>query len=192
MSRRVVAALVAAALTAAGATFYYLRRPAPAITERRDDGEITATPEAGVVIVDATPLPDAFQSKGVASRRFGVMRVYVSAAPEIALRSETGDGVLQTVPVLIVLENDSYRALDARRDLGLDGQRLFDVEISGPSSEVVFQDYVPAENTVWEPAERKSFEVRWRPESPAPGEYVISVKPAFGGAGGVQLRTRLK
>lgn len=192
MSRRTIAALAVVALAAAGATFYYLRHPAPAETVRRDDGETTATPEGGVVIVDATPLPDAFQSNGLASRRFGVMRVYVSAAPEIALRSESGDGVLQTVPVLVVLENDSYRALDARRDLGLVGPRLFEVEIRGPSSEVVFRDYVPAENTVWEPAERKSFELRWRPESPAPGGYVISVKPAFGGAGDVQLRTRLK
>lgn len=189
--KRLLAAL--AALAVVGAAVYYARRPTGTNTQSQADEAVgqTVTP-SGLIIVDATPLPAAFEKAGLVSRRFGAMRVYVSAAPEIAIRDAAKGGTLDLVPILVVLENDSYRELDARRDLGLDGAELFSVEVRDPSGSVVFRDTRPAEDVVWGPAERKTFKLSWPPLANAPGQYVIVLKPAFGKAGEVQLRTRLK
>lgn len=194
MRLRPIAALAALAVAASGAAIYYVRRPAPQQTQPTAGGG-PATPAPTVVIIDATPLPATFESKGLASRRFGVMRVYVTAAPEIALKGDSKSppgATLSSVPILVVLENDSYREVDAKRDLGLRGDKLFSVGIKGPLLEEVFRESRPAEDLLWGPAERKSFELDWHPVSPTPGEYTISVKPSFGDAGEVQLRIRLK
>jgi hypothetical protein len=194
MRLRPLAALAALAVAASGAAIYYVRRPAPQQTQLTA-GVGQATPAPNVIIIDATPLPATFESKGLAGRRFGVMRVYVSAAPEIALKGESKSSpgaTLSSVPILVVLENDSYREVDAKRDLGLRGNELFSVEIKGPLLEGVFRESRPAEDTLWGPAERKSFELNWHPVSPTPGQYIISVKPSFGDAGEVQLSILLK
>ena len=191
MSRRLLAALAVVAV--GGAALYYVRRPAGGGTQGQPDAASGQTVTAsGVVIVDATPLPATYEKPGLVSRRFGAMRVYVSAAPEIAIKNAAQGGTLDVVPVLLVFENDSYRELDAKRDLGLEGAELFRVEVRDSSGSVVFSDSRPAEETVWGPAERKTFDVRWHPDSPAPGQYVISLKPAFADAEEVQLRIRLK
>ena len=193
MSRRFVATVAIVAVAAAGGALYYARRPAATGTQGETGAATGQTvTSSGLIIVDATPLPATFAQPGLVSQRFGVMRVYVSAAPEIPLRSATQGGTLDLVPILVVLENDSYRELDARRDLGLDGAELFSLEIRDPSAAIVFRDTKPAEDVVWGPAERKTFNLSWPPLSPAPGQYVISLKPAFDDAGEVQLRTRLK
>jgi hypothetical protein len=188
-----LAVLFVVAVAATAAALYYARRPARSDAQGLTDGAAPQTAGAsGVVIIDATPLPASYEKPGLASRRFGVLRVYVSAEPEISIKSTTQGGTLDAVPLLVVLENDSYRELDARRDLGFEGAELFNVEIRDPSGTAVFRDSRPAEDVVWGPAERKSFNLRWNPAAPAPGQYVISLKLAFGDAGEVQLRTRLK
>lgn len=193
MSRRFVATLATAAVVAAGGALYYARRPAGTGTQGQTDGATGQTvTSSGLIIVDATPLPATFEKPGLVSHRSGVMRVYVSVAPEIPIRSATQGGALDFVPILVVLENDSYREVDARRDLKLDGAELFSIEIRDPSAAIVFRDTQPAEDVVWGPAERKSFNLRWLPSSSVLGQYVISVKPAFDGAGEMQLRTHLK
>ena len=194
MSRRLLAVLAVLAVSAAAAALYYARRPTLTGAQRQADGASSGqtVTSSGLVVVDATPLPATFEKPGLVSRRFGVMRVYVSAAPEIPIRSGTQGAPLAIVPILVVLENDSYRELDARSDLGLDGSALFSVEVRDPSAAVVFRESRPVQDVVWGPAERKTFDVRWPPSPPTPGQYVISVKPAFGNAGELQLRTRLK
>jgi hypothetical protein len=193
MRRRLLAALAAAAVAVAGAALYYARRPARGDVQGQTDGTAGQTETAsGVIIIDATPLPATYEKPGLVSQRFGVMRIYVSAAPEVSLKGATQGSTLDVVPILVVLENDSYREADARRDLGLDGAELFSVEIRDPSGAVVFSDSTPAEESVWGPAERKTFNLNWHPTSLAPGQYVISLKPAFGDAGEVQLPMRLK
>lgn len=193
MRRRLLAALAALAVAATGAALYYARRPARSGTEGQAEGATGQTlTSSGLVIVDATPLPASYEKAGLTSRRFGAMRVYVSAAPEIAIKNAAQGGTLDAVPFLLMFENDSYRELDAKRDLGLEGTELFSVEIRDPSGPVVFRDSRPAEDVVWGPAERKTFNLSWRPDSPAPGQYVISLKPAFKDADEVQLRIRLR
>jgi hypothetical protein len=192
MSRRLLAAL-AALVAAAAAALYYVRLPTGDGARGQTGGAtgqvVTAS---GLVIVDATPLPATYEKPGLASRRFGAMRVYVSAAPEIPVRGATQGGTLDAVPLLVVLENDSYREVDARRDLGLDGAELFSIEVRNPSSAVVFRVTQSAEDVVWAPAERKTFNLRWPAYSPVPGQYVIALKPYFGDADEVRLRVSLK
>lgn len=190
MRRRLLAALAALAIAAA---LYYVRRPTRDGAQGQTGGatEQTVT-AAGLVIVDATPLPATYEKPGLVSRRFGAMRVYVSAAPEISIKGATQDGTLDAVPLLVIFENDSYRELDARRDLGLDGAELFSIEVRDPSGAVVFRDTQPAEEAVWGPAERKTFIRRWPPHAPVRGQYVISLKPYFSDADEVQLRISLR
>jgi hypothetical protein len=207
LTRRPLYALAALLAVAAGVAFYSWRRGPSGVTTPPTNADVAAATTPGVVIVDATPLPAAFESPGLVSRRLGPLRLYVSVAPEVALTKTADLGKMGTgnvggsqpegerlasVPIRVVLENDSYREVDARRDLSLDGEELFQVSVSGADSGVVFSESRSAEETVWEPAERKTFDVAWRPGGAPPGEYVVAVKLAFGGPGEVKIRTRLK
>ena len=196
MRRRAAAGLCCLLILTAGGALYYFRSRPPS-TERATvappPGADTPAPAASVV--KETPLPDSLEQPGLVSRRFGPMRLYVSVAPEVALRRapDAADGAtLESVPILIVLENDSYREVDARRDLALTGDELFSVSVTDPARGELFRDRETSADFVWKPAERRSFTFHWRPADVAPGEYVITVKLAFGDLGETQIRTRLK
>jgi len=194
----VIAALVAL-LVVAGAVAIYRRRPTgpPAQISLAADSP-TPPKRSG-----PTPLPDFFESPGLVSRRTGPLRLYVTVKSEVTIRktdakgatNSAGNDILARVPILVVFENDSYQKLDAGRDLALTGADLFTVEIlrEGTSRQEVFSYREPISDlTGWEPAERKTFTVSWPTIGVAPGDYVISVKPAFGKQEKLEIHTILK
>lgn len=197
MRRSVLAVLIALVASAGGVAFYYSRQSTPPPSTSPSTAGGQAGPASRAAAARETPLPDSLEKPGLVSRRFDPMRLYVSVAPEIALRRTSGgadsskDETLDIVPVLIVLENDSYQEVDARRDLKLGGEELFNVSVTHSALGIVFRHKEPAADTVWGPAERKTFKVPW-PADSLPGECVISVQLAFGGSEEVQIRTRLK
>ncbi|MCA1632719.1 MAG: hypothetical protein LC802_03120 [Acidobacteria bacterium] len=199
MRRSVLAALIALVVLAGGAAFYYFRHRTQQPLARPLAGREQDIQSSRVAAVRETPLPNLLQQPGLVSRRFAPMRLYVSVAPEIAIKRTDGgadsskDEILDIVPILIVLENDSYQEVDARRDLKLEGEELFNVFVTHSASGIVFRHSEPAVETVWGPAERKTFKVPWQPTIESlPGECVISMRLAFGGSDEVQIRTRLK
>jgi hypothetical protein len=155
MSRSVLAALTALVVLAGGAGFYYFRHRTPPTSDTQSTVVGQDKPGSRVAAVRETPLPDSLEQPGMVSRRFDPMRLYVSVAPEIAIKRTGGgadsskDEILDIVPVLIVLENDSYQEVDARRGLKPEGEELFNVSVTHSALGIVFRHSEPAADTVW-------------------------------------------
>ena len=148
-----------------------------------------------------TPLPEFFESPGLVSRRAEPLRLYVAVAREISLSQlnpgspqESGQR-LTRVPIVVVLENDTYQKVDFDSALAPTGQNLFTLAINreGPNSEEVFNyRELRAELSGWEPAERKSFTVSWPIVAASPGNYLVTVTPAFGKQEPLKIHTTLR
>lgn len=197
MSRpaRLIAILSAGLLIAAGLVYWRSR----ALVVKPPGGGDPAQ-SASLVAGGPTPLPDFFESPGLVSRKDGPVRMYLTIAPDIALSKRASgaplapDQVLTNVPILVVLENDTYQTLDAANDLQLTGGDLFTLAITGAGTdpEAVFSySEAQAELSGWRPAERKTFTVLWPTTTTAPGTYLISVRPAFGKQETLQIHTTL-
>jgi hypothetical protein len=199
--KRAVAAVTLLVAAAGVVAFYRMRRPTTTVT---DGGGGVVTPQLTPPPPKPsgpTPLPDTFESPGLVSRRDGPLRLYVAAASEVPIKKDSaqaGPGAaLSYVPILVVLENDTYDRVDTAGDLSLTGDKLFTVGVSRAGSngerEEVFSYSEPSTDVGgWGPAERKSFRVSWPAANAAPGDYLISVTPAYGKREKVELHTTLK
>ncbi|MBC8029773.1 MAG: hypothetical protein H7Z16_06650 [Pyrinomonadaceae bacterium] len=196
MSRRTaVVVLLVGGLAAAGGFIFYRSRAvtvAPPV-------EVSTQPTE-VLPGGPTPLPDSFESPGLVSRREGPLRIYVALPREISLsrhgeNSGQQDQTLASVPIVVVLENDTYKKVDAAGDLSLTGDALFTLTITrdAPDGPEVFSHSEPrAEVSTWQPAERKTFTASWPAASISPGAYLVSVRPAFGTRQTLQIRTSIR
>ncbi len=142
-------------------------------------------------------LSPSTEQPGVVSRLVGLIRAYVAVPEEVRL--EPAEGRIAHVPILIVIENESYRPLPAA-DAGWLGGALCTVRVlrvpeRGAETEV-FQTEVPLPSrTDWLSAERRNFTVDWptRPgtENVSAGQYRISVRLALPDEPAVEIYTRL-
>ena len=198
MSRRtaLVVSLIGV-LAGVGAFIFYRSRTVVTLPEAITTQAAPTAP----VSSGPTPLPDSFISPGLVSRRDGHLRIYVAAPPEISLSKDVAEGSGQTpqrlasIPIAVVLENDTYKKVDAANDLALSGDALFTLTISreGPDGGEVFSYSEPqAELNEWQPAERKTFTATWPATSLIPGVYLISLRPSFGAQETVQIRTTVR
>lgn len=198
MSRRkALVVLLIGGLVAAGTFIFYRLRPVVVAPLEH----LSIQPTAAVVPGGPTPLPDSFEAAGLVSRRNGPLRIYVAVPREISLSRSSGaqsgqaEQTLASVPIAVVIENDSYKKVDTSGDLSLSGDALFTLTINrdGPDGPEVFNHREPqADLTAWQPAERKTFTVSWPATSISPGDYVISLSPAFGTQPAVQIRTTIR
>jgi hypothetical protein len=142
-------------------------------------------------------LPDLFERRGLISKRFGSVRLYVLVSPEIQIQ-RTVEGqdrtvILDRVTIRVVLENETYSPLSLQ-EAQISTADLFTLTVTkSDSNEEVFTAHqLSAEVSGWEPAERKTFNIDWPLESPAPGTYLIAVTAGFGDRSTVQIRTTLR
>ncbi len=150
-----------------------------AVRSRRAADSTAATAAAPVLVRPdiGRPLPPSFDRPGVVSRQIGLMRVYLAVVPEV-----TGADPAN-VPILLVLENDTYQPL-AGTALGWLGGQLAAVTVfrvgAGGRDEEVFQTDLPLPTRAdWLSAERRNFTVDWPLRTGAPGHYRITVQLAL-------------
>lgn len=199
MSRRAAVTLIVllvAAIAAAAGYIYYRSHP------RIVSGPATETTQTIQASVPGgpTPLPEFFESPGLVSRRAEPLRLYVAVARAIALQQEPGDPQaagqkLTSVPMVVVLENDTYQKVNFDSALAPAGEDLFTLVVTreGANSAEVFNYREPrAGLSGWEPAERKTFTVSWPTAATGPGTYMVTVTPAFGKQEPLKIRTTLK
>lgn len=143
---------------------------------------------------DHNVLPDYLEKPGLASRKFGSLRVYVAVEREI--EAKKNNQYLGSVPIMVILENDSYKRLDPSNDLGLTGNVLFNVRVTserqGKKLVALNQPQYRTELSGWEPAERKKFIVNWPISPKTSGDFTITVELAFGSRYKVETHTRIK
>jgi hypothetical protein len=200
MSRRGTVTLIlllVVGIAAAGAYIYYRPHPGYFVQTELKSNQRPLPPAAG----GPTPLPEFFESPGLVSRRAEPLRLYVAVAREIPLSNQdsadpqSSGQTLTSVPIVVVLENDTYKKLNFDSELAPAGEDLFTLAIrrDGPSAEEVFTYREPrAELSGWQPAERKTFTVSWPTAGAGPGDYLVSVTPAFGKQATLQIRTTLR
>lgn len=146
-------------------------------------------------------LPPAIERPGVTSRLFGLLRTYVALAEEIHLEPSAEEAVARTarIPILIVLENETYRPLTAAA-AGWTGQSLGSVRVARmqeDGSELeVFQTEVPMPPRAdWLSAERRNVVVDWPLRESAspitPGQYKVTVRLDLPDEPAVDIYTRL-
>ena len=142
--------------------------------------------------LDPPPLPDSFERPGLASRRLGRMRVYLSVQPEVSLRDPNGR-LLERIPILIVLENDTYEKQSWPPEKLNPGEFLFSLSVNRVPNQPkpAFTHNQPAgEQKPWEPAERRSFTIPWYARGVRVGEiYVVNLRVYGGGI--LELRSRI-
>ena len=124
MNRRAavtVAVVLVACLAAAGGFFIYRSRSGTVSTSELSSTKTPQTPTPA----GPTPLPDFFESPGLVCRRTEPLRLYVALAREISLHKPDAGGAqfpgqtLARVPIVVVLENDTYKKLNFGSDLAL-------------------------------------------------------------------------
>lgn len=195
MSRRTgVVLLLISVAVAAGGFVLYRSRTVVVTQPQAIFAQVTATAPGG-----PTPLPDSFESAGLVMHRDGALRIYVAVPREIILVSQAGGGPgqpgkLASIPISVILENDTYRKLDAIGDLSLTDE-LFTLTIIRDGSdgrEIFSHRELRSGLSGWQPAERKTFKVSWPAATVGPGVFVVSVRPAYGKQTQVQIRTSLK
>jgi hypothetical protein len=182
--------ICALALLAAGSAVAFFRwRPSP----QGDDGVITTSG----AVVDArvlpgpTPLPDYVEAPNLVSQRIGRLRLYVAVPNEIALYQAGSNLPLATVPIRVVLENETYKELDATKDFA-GGLFVVTVTREDGAAQIFNSEQTSEGLTHWGPAERKSFVLEWPIQDAVAGHYVISVTPGFGERTPVRIRTVFK
>ncbi|MDX6612967.1 MAG: hypothetical protein QOD75_2153 [Blastocatellia bacterium] len=200
MSRRAAVTLIVllvAALAAMAGYIYYRSHPGTV------SGPATLTNQTIQPSVPGgpTPLPEFFESPGLVSRRAEPLRLYVAVARGIALnQQDPGDPQaagqkLTSIPIVVVLENDTYQKVNFDSALAPAGEDLFTLVVTreGANGAEVFTYREPrGELTGWEPAERKTFTVSWPTAATGPGTYLVTVTPAFGKQDPLKIRTTLK
>jgi hypothetical protein len=194
MTRRtLITVSLVLAVAAIGAALYRIR------SKRTTTTTPTGVPQLSRAAPGATPLPAFFEARGLVSRLDGPVRLYASIAPEIPLSKQGPDGDiepqrLKEIPLVIALENETYKTLDAD-ELSISGTQLFSVAVkrATPAGEEVFTYAEPLpETSGWGPAERKTFNILWPADQLGPGDYLIAVTPFFGAQEPLQIHTRLK
>jgi len=200
MSRRaavtLLVLLVGGIAVAAGYIYYRTHRGAVSRSETAFT-QTTQTP----VPAGPTPLPDYFESPGLVSRRAEPLRLYVAVASQVPLNQknsaepQVAGPKLTSVPIVVVLENDTYQKVNFDSALAPTGEDLFTLAVTreGANGEAVFNHHEPrAELIGWEPAERKTFTVAWPTADITPGTYIVTVTPAFSKQEPLKIRTTLK
>ncbi|MEO8435852.1 MAG: hypothetical protein ABI596_13210 [Pyrinomonadaceae bacterium] len=200
MSRRAALTLLVvlvAGIAAAAGFVYYRSQPGTISTSAPGPNQLPPSPVPG----GPTPLPNFFESPGLVSRRAEPLRLYVAVAREISLRKQDSADpqspgkTLASVPIVVVLENDTYKKVDFDSELAPAGEDLFTLAVirDGSNAEEVFAYREPrAGLSGWQPAERKTFTVSWPTSGAAAGNYLVSVKPVFGKQETLQIRTTLR
>jgi len=200
MSRRAGVTLVVLLVAAIAATAGYIYYRAHRGTVSGTATEITQTRQPSVP-GGPTPLPEFFESPGLVSRRAEPLRLYVAVARTISLAQPDPDKFqvtaqkLTSVPIVVVLENDTYQKVNFDSALAPAGPDLFTLVVTreGANSAEVFTYREPrADLSGWEPAERKTFTVSWPTLATGPGTYLVTVTPAFGKQDPLKIRTTLK
>jgi len=193
MTRRyLLSGAVILVVSVIGFTVYRSRRPV-----------VTPVPSTSNNVEKKLPgpakLPDYFERPSVVSKRLGSIRLYVAVTSEIPVeKTDAQSGsvtLLDRVPIRVVLENETYRALTLNEAVNA-SENLFDVSVSklesSASREVFIAHQSSSEVIGWEPAERKTFTIDWPLAEPMRGSYVVAVTPGFGDRSTVQIRTTLK
>jgi hypothetical protein len=177
---------------------------AVAIAVRRHPEKPAPAPQVVTPPAPATPtnriLSPSTEQPGVVSRLIGLTRTYVALPEEVRL--EPVDATAQrvvSVPIHIVIENESYRPLPAA-DAGWLGNSLCTVRVMRVperGSEVeVFQREVPLPSRAdWLSAERRSFSVDWPmqngTENVSAGLYRVTIRLALPDEPAVEIYTRV-
>ena len=144
---------------------------------------VAATPVPALPDI-GRPLPPSFDRPGVVSRQIGLLRVYLAVVPEIVReKAPQMPLITDTVPILLVLENDTYQPL-AGTALGWLGGQLAAVTVyrvgAGGRDEEVFQTDLPLPARAdWLSAERRNFTVDWPLPAGTSGHYRITVQLAL-------------
>ncbi len=197
MNRRTATVvLLIAVLAAVGGFIFYRYRSVVVVVQPTE----SATEPVPIAPGGPTPLPDSFESAGLVSRRYGSLRIYLAVPREISLTRNDREGSGQTsktlasIPIAVVIENDTYKKADLAADPS--GDDLFTLTVSreGEEGAEVFSHREPRapESSEWRPAERKTFTVSWPATNINPGVYSISLRPAFGTQETVQIRTAIR
>lgn len=144
-------------------------------------------------IPDPPPLPDNLQQPGLATKKLGPMRVYLTVQSEVSLRDNNGRSI-ERLPILIVLENDTYEKQSWPPQISKPDELLFSLSVSKAASQFpkpVFTHNEPAgEQKAWEPAERRAFTIPWHVRDAHVGDtYVINL--SIHGGGALELRARI-
>jgi hypothetical protein len=162
-----------------------------AVRSRKAETAAASAPAAAAFDV-GRPLPLATERPGVVGRQIGLLRVTVAAAPEITLGVAPSGGEIESVPILVVLENDTYQPL-ASASLGWVGKYLCSVRITRRADDTeVFQSDVPLPTRLdWLSAERRQFVVDWPVQDVPPGSYRISVQLGLPDQPVVEVATRV-
>ena len=142
------------------------------------------------------PLPPSFDRPGVVSRQIGLMRVYLSVVPEVTVETVfEGAATGTTVPILLVLENDTYQPLAGSAIGWLGGQlgtlSVFRVGVGGRDEEVFQAEVSLPARADWLSAERRNFTVDWPLRAGAPGHYRVTVQLAFPDQPMLEIATRV-
>jgi hypothetical protein len=205
MSRRAAVTLIVLLVTGiAAAAGYIYYRSHPRAVSRSETGSTQTTQPS--VPGGPTPLPDYFESPGLVSRRTEPLRLYVAVAREIPLNQiplsqqnsadpPAAGQPLTSVPIVVVLENDTYKKVNFDSALAPAGEDLFTLAVTrdGANGEEVFSYREErAGLSGWEPAERKTFTVAWPTAGTGPGTYTVTVTPAFGKQEPLQIHTTLR
>ncbi len=137
--------------------------------------------------LDPPRLPDMIDQESLVGRRVGPMRFYLAVQNETPLKKNDGQP-LEKVPILVVIENDTYQTQNWPEGASKSEDELFSVTVwsesdQKPPTSFTYHQKVGEANT-WAPSERRSFTVPWYVHSPLAGWYLISVKLA----GGTTLR----
>jgi hypothetical protein len=124
------------------------------------------------------PRAAPFAQDGTIVRREGPLRVYLATHARATLDRTT------EIPILVVLENDTYRPVLAK-GLGLGAEKpLFTTVVSrldADAAHEVFRQITAVPSYAdWRGAERKSFALSWPVAAVSPGRYRVSVIPGFG------------
>ncbi len=169
-------------------------------------------------------LPLAVDRPGLSGRRVGPLRIHLTVPPEVQLETRTSDEVrspvfdinksafpvswqivkpatrewtvrVATVPILVVLENDSYQPLGGDT-LGWRGPHLCSVRVErlgeGGSEEVFRKDVpIPEGGFRLLPAERRSVGIDWPLDNVSTGSYKVIVEFPIGEHPVIGVCTRL-
>ena len=138
------------------------------------------------------PLPLTFNHDGIAGQRIGPLRIYLAVPPEVQLEQRARAA---TVPILIVLENDTYQPLSSD-NLDWRGPNLFSVRVvrlGEGQNEEVYRTEVPVPNGGFRllSTERRSITINWPLENVAAGDYKVSIEFPVGKRPAMETGTRL-
>jgi len=191
---RILSIIAAVAIVVVG-IFYQRPQKLPTGSSQPATARPKSTNKQPTLIELGPQLPDVIEKEGVVGRRFGSLRVYLAVPPEVTIRADTVTVRAESVPILVVLENDTYSPLRLGK-LDWGGINLCRIHVTelrqDNRGETIFAQDVPLPpHADWSSAERRSVEINWPLQGIAPGDYKITAEFPFGDHPILKIRTRL-